>query len=87
MTEARRMGDGRPAFEIIGNTMKLIGNSGYGSLIMDTTKHRDIIYVQGEHQTCLAINQDEFRNATCLGGDFYELEMAKLRSPWIYLYS
>lgn len=79
VTEARRMGDGRPEFEIIGNTMKLIGNSGYGSLIMDKTKHRDITYVQGEHQTCLAINQDEFRNATCLGGDFYELEMAKTK--------
>ncbi|KAK3108402.1 hypothetical protein FSP39_007266 [Pinctada imbricata] len=77
VTEARRAGDARPERGIIGDTMKLIGNSGYGSLIMDKTKHRDIIYVRGERETCLAINQDEFRNATCLGDDFYELEMAK----------
>lgn len=32
VTEARRMGDARP------DTMKFIGNSGYGSLIMDKTK-------------------------------------------------
>lgn len=32
LTEARRMGDARP------DTMKFIGNSGYGSLIMDKTK-------------------------------------------------
>ncbi|KAK3109123.1 hypothetical protein FSP39_023489 [Pinctada imbricata] len=77
VTEARRAGDARPEMGIIGDTMKLIGNSGYGSLIMDKTKHRDIVYVRGERQTCLAINQDEFRNATHLGDEFYELEMAK----------
>lgn len=66
VTEARRAGDARPEMEIIVNTMKLIGNSGYGSLIMDKTKHRNIVYVQGECETCLA---------ACLGED--ELKMAK----------
>ena len=80
VTEARRAGDARPEMGIIGDTMKLIGNSGYGSLIMDKTKHRNITYVQGERETCLAINQDEFRSATCLGEDFYELEMAKKKT-------
>ena len=77
VTEARRAGDERPEMEIIGATMKLIGNSGYGSVIMDKTKHRDIKYVKGERETCLVVNQDEFRNATCLGEEFYEIEMAK----------
>ena len=79
VTDARRAGDARPEMEIIGNTMKLIGNSGYGSLIMDKTKHRDIKYVNGERKMCLSVNQDEFRNATALGDAFYELEMAKKR--------
>ena len=55
----------RPEIGIIGDTMKLIGNLGYGSLLIDKTEHRNIMYVQGERDTCLAINRDEFRNATC----------------------
>lgn len=45
MIEVWRMGDVRLEFEIIGNMMKLIGNLGYGFLIMDKIKYWDIIYV------------------------------------------
>ena len=70
VTDARRAGDARPEMEIIGNTMKLIGNSGYGSLIMDKTKHRDIKYVNGERKMCLSVNQDEFRKRDGFGRCF-----------------
>ena len=59
--------------------MKVIGNSGYGSLIMDKTRFRDIKYVQGENATSLKINDPRFRKLDCLGTEeqYYELEMAK----------
>ena len=79
VTEARRAGDEWPEMEIIGNTMKLMGNSGYGSVMMDKTKHCDIKYVKGDRETCLAVNQDKFRNVTCLEEEFYEIEMAETK--------
>lgn len=39
VSEARRQGDADPYTAIIVDTMKVIGNSGFGSLIMDKTKH------------------------------------------------
>ncbi len=59
--------------------MKLIGNSAYGSMIMDKTKHRKIDYKRGENKACLAVNTPEFRQLTCLdeGNDYYEIELAK----------
>ena len=45
VSDARRHGDKNPDTAIIADTMKVIGNSGYGSMIMDKTKHKDIQYV------------------------------------------
>ncbi|KAJ8300697.1 hypothetical protein KUTeg_022216 [Tegillarca granosa] len=53
VSNARREGDKNQDTAIIADTMKVIGNSAYGSMIMDKHKHRDIIYVQGENETCL----------------------------------
>ena len=44
---ARRSGDDDISNAIIADTFKLIGNSGYGSLIMDKEQHRNITYVGG----------------------------------------
>jgi hypothetical protein len=79
VSDARRMGDRDPNTAIIADTMKVIGNSGYGSLIMDKSKHRDINYIQGENETCLKINDPQFRKLDCLDMEeqYYELEMAK----------
>ena len=41
VSDARRAWDFDKDQKIIANTMKLIGNSGYGSLIMDKEKHQD----------------------------------------------
>ena len=73
------MGDNDPNTAIIADTMKVIRNSGYGSLIMDKTKHLQIRYVQGENETCMKINDPLFQKLDCLDPEeqYYEVEMAK----------
>ena len=66
VSDARRLGDDAPDTAIIADTMRVIVNSGYGSLIMDKTRHRDIQYLQGENETCLKINDPLFRKLDCL---------------------
>lgn len=79
VSDARRQGDADPDTAIIADTMKVIGNAGYGSLIMDKTKHREVKYVQGENETCLKVNDPLFHKLECLDpeGQYYEVEMAK----------
>ena len=79
VSDARRQVDLDPNTAIIANTMKVIGNSGYGSLIMDKTKHREIMYVQGKNATCLKLNDPLFYKLDCLHEEeqYYEVEMAK----------
>ena len=79
VSDAHRLGDDAPDTAIIADTMKVIGNSGYGSLIMDKTRHHDIQYLQGENETCLKINDPLFRKLDCLDPEeqYYEVEMAK----------
>ena len=79
VSDARRLGDDAPDTAIIADTMKVIGNSGYGSLIMDKTRHRNIQYLQGENEMCLKINDPLFQKLECLDPEeqYYEVEMAK----------
>ncbi len=81
VSDVRREGDTMPEKAIIADTMKLIGNSGYGSLIMDKTKHREHTYVSGENEACYRVNIPQFRNMTCLDLEdgYYEIESAKKR--------
>lgn len=41
---------------VIADTQKLIGNCGYGILIMDQTKHKEIRYVKWTEQETDEIN-------------------------------
>ena len=77
VTECRRMGDRDPDCEVLASTMKLIGNSAYGSLLMDKEKHQDIKYVSGKTKASLMANRNQFKRATDLGEDIFEMEMAK----------
>ncbi|XP_053391895.1 uncharacterized protein LOC128554634 [Mercenaria mercenaria] len=79
ISEARRAGDRDPDTAIISDTNKVIGNSSYGSLIMDKSKHRNVKYVQGENETCLKINDPCFCKLECLDPEeqYYEVELAK----------
>lgn len=81
VSDARRRGDVDPDTGIIGDTMKVVGNAGYGMLLLDKTKHRDIEYVQGENETSLKVNESRFRKLECLDQEeqYYEIEMAKRR--------
>ena len=78
VSNARRAGDADPDQGIIADTMKLIGNSGYGSLIMDKEKHQTVSYVHDKGQARLKINDPLFRKCTVIGDDkLYEIELAK----------
>ena len=74
VTETRRSGDTDQASSVIAETIKLIGNSAYGSLIMDKSKHHDIQYVKGTDKACLKINEPTFRQVSTI---FFEVEMSK----------
>ena len=64
VTQARREGDSNSGLDVIANTMKLIGNSGYGSLIMAVEKFQNIKYVKGQREVFSKIKSPLFRNAT-----------------------
>ena len=77
VSTARRFGDSDPSKSIIADTMKLIGNSAYGSLIMDKERHQDIKYVKGERKASMLVNDKSFKKLTILDNDLYEIECAK----------
>ena len=79
VSDARRAGDADSAQKIIADTMKLIGNSGYGSLIMDKEKHRDTLYTEGRGAAQLNINDPRFKKCAVIGENLYEMEMAKAK--------
>ncbi|KAK3085829.1 hypothetical protein FSP39_009262 [Pinctada imbricata] len=77
VSEARREGDKDVGKKVIGETNKTIGNSAYGGLIMDKTKHTNVKYVHGIDSAMYAINDPRFINLTELDNDVYEIELAK----------
>ena len=78
VSEARRDGDKDKDLEVIASTMKLIGNSGYGSLIMDKEKHLKIWYKDNIREAQIKVNDKRFRNLEELdGGEIFEIHMAK----------
>ncbi|KAJ8314004.1 hypothetical protein KUTeg_008565 [Tegillarca granosa] len=79
VSSCKRNADENPDTAVIADTMKVIGYSAYGSLIMDKTKHRDIKYVQGENKSYLKVNEPQLRKLECidLEEEYYEISMAK----------
>ncbi len=76
VSEARRMGDQNPDCAIIADTMKLLGNSGYGKTITNKEKHRQIHYCD-DKEAPNKVNEVQFRQLNALDDDLYEVEMAK----------
>lgn len=80
VSDARRQGDIRHQGEfdeekqIIGATFKLLGNSAYGSLLLDKTKFRKVIYVRGRRQMGQEVNDPRFRKLTELDTTYFEVE-------------
>ena len=76
----RREGDTDPSKGVLGETAKILGNAGYGSLLLDKTKHSRVKYVHSKHEAHLAVNDPAFKNMTELPGDLYEIELSKRRT-------
>jgi hypothetical protein len=72
VTTDRRDGD-----ELLANVSKLIGNSAYGSLLLDKSRHTDVLYVSGRHEACLKANEPRYKSMTELDDDQFEIEMSK----------
>ena len=77
VSDARRAGDVHEDKSIIADTMKLIGNSGFGSMIMDQEKHQKVIYVRGDKDIQMKVNDPHFKKLTEFSEDFCEVEMSK----------
>ena len=83
VSDAQRAGDGDEDQKMIAEIMKLIGNSGYGSLIMDKEKHRDVLYVNGRGRAQMKINDPRFTKCTIIQEDVYEMEMLKSKITFV----
>ena len=76
VSTARRAGDEDPDKAIIADTMKLLGNSGYGKTVTNVDRHRDVKYCT-EIGTSALINNKRFRQLDVVSEDAYEIEMNK----------
>ena len=78
VTNSRRLDDMDKDLHVLASTTKLIGNSAYGSLIMDKEKHTEIKYFHNAHEAQIKVNSDKFRNLEELeDGELFELQLAK----------
>ena len=77
VSTARRAGDEDPDKAIIADTMKLLGNSGYGKTVTNVDRHRDVKYCT-EIGTSALINNKRFRQLDVVTEDAYEIEMNKI---------
>ena len=76
VSTARREGDVHSHKAIIADTMKLLGNSGYGKTITNVDRHRDVNYCT-EKAASLLVNDRRFRQLDVVVDDAYEIEMNK----------
>ena len=65
-----------PHKAIIADTMKLLGNSGYGKIITNVDRHRDVKYCT-EKVASLMVNDKRFRQLDVVVADAYEIKMKK----------
>ena len=73
VSTARREGDVHEHKAIIADTMKLLGNSGYGKTITNVDRHRDVNYCT-EKAALLMVNDRRFRQLDVVVDDAYEIE-------------
>ena len=76
VSTARREGDVHSHKAIIADTMKLLGNSGYGKTITNVDRHRDVNYCT-EKAASPMVNDGRFRQLDVVVDDAYEVEMNK----------
>ena len=73
---ARRAGYTDPDKAIIADTMKLLGNSGYGNTVTNVDRHRHVKNCT-EVGTSALINNKRFRQLDVVADDAYEIELNK----------
>ena len=78
VSAARRAGDSDPEKAIIADTMKLLGNSGYGKTVTNVDRHRDIKYCT-EVGTSALVSNKRFRQLDVVAEDAYEVTSRKAR--------
>ena len=76
VSAARRAGDADPDKAIIADTMKLLGNSGYGKAVTNIDRHREVKYCT-EVDTSKLINNKRFRQLDVVTDDAYEIALNK----------
>ena len=76
VSTARRAGDPDPDKAIIADTMKLLGNSGYGKTVTNIDRHRNVQYCTKAGTSSL-INNKRFRQLEVVTDNAYEIEMSK----------
>ena len=72
VSAARRAGDEDPDKAIIADTMKLLGNSGYGKTVTNVDRHRDVKYCT-EIGTSALTNNKRFHQLDVVTEDAYEI--------------
>ena len=78
VSTARRAGDADTDRAIIGDTMKLLGNSAYGKTVTNVDRHREVKYCT-EVGTSSHINNKRFRQLDVVAEDAYEVTSNKAR--------
>ena len=77
ISNARREGDADSEKACLADLAKLIGNSSYGSMLLNKMKHRNTIITSDIEKVLAHMNNPRFRNLNELGNDVFELEMGK----------
>ena len=77
VTQARVNGDKNTSLAVQGYTMKLIGNSAYGSMIMRKENHTSVIYTKKEKKATDLVNCPYLKKITEIGSDIFEIEREK----------
>ena len=76
VSQARRDGDRDSNLEVIANTMKLLGNCGYGKTVTNKDRHREVVYCTPQEAPEM-VNEARFRKLQQIDKEVYEVEMAK----------
>lgn len=77
VSSSRRAADADSHQKIPGETTKLVGNAGFGRLLVDVSSHQNIKYEKDEGKVERAINGVFFRDLEEMSDNVFELKMWK----------
>ena len=79
MTQARRAGDVCKSKSVIADTCKLLANSSYGSLLLDRSRHCDVVFTTDAFKARALANDPNFKKSESIADGLYEIQMLKSR--------